>query len=195
MPSKIDGKILDTAISCFADRGYHGTTTKEIAVAANVTEGSVFRLFRSKENLFEQALRKVVSTQMAPEQFAELMAREGDFCEVVHAAVRRWYTAVTPEYARLAMFANLSTPQLARDIVYKRVRNFVPVLADAIDRHKGHRRGGKTSTVCAQNFMFGLFYYRLTKAVINHRVQNPTTEREYLQTAVEGFLRAMEVNH
>jgi len=60
---------------------------------------------------------------MTPEEFAEVLAREEDFCEVVHAAVRRWYTAVTPEYARLAMFANLSMSNFARDIVCKRVRN------------------------------------------------------------------------
>jgi AcrR family transcriptional regulator len=94
MPSKIDGKILDTAITCIADLGYHGTTTKEIATAANVTEGSVFRLFHSKENLFEEALKKV-STQMTPEEFAEVLAREGDFCEVVHAAAGRWYRGHT----------------------------------------------------------------------------------------------------
>jgi AcrR family transcriptional regulator len=88
MRPKIDARILETAISCFANHGYHGTTTQKISVDANVTEGSVFRLFHSKENLFEEALIKVVSTQMTPEEFAEVLAREGDFCEVVHAAVR-----------------------------------------------------------------------------------------------------------
>jgi AcrR family transcriptional regulator len=194
MRSKIATRILDAAICSFARTGYHGTSTKEIAVAADVTEGSLFRLFQSKENLFRAALQRVAATQMTPEQFAELISRGGDFREVVQTAIRRWYASVTPEYARLAMHANLSTPHLARDIIYTRVPAFNQALADAIDRHKGRRRGGKLSKVCAQNFMFGVFYYRLTKAALNHRAKQAMSEREYLQTALECFFLAVDAS-
>ena len=150
MPSRIDTRILDTAIRCFANRGYHCTTTKEIALAAHVTEGSLFRLFLSKENLFEEALKKVVSTQMSPEQFAELFGRPGNFRSVVQKAVRSWYDSLTPEYSRLAMHANLSTPELARDLVYKRVRNFYPVLADEVDQPRPSALWGGNSPGCAR---------------------------------------------
>jgi Bacterial regulatory proteins, tetR family len=40
LPSKIDRKILDAAGKVFAAHGYYGSTTKEIAIAADVTEGS-----------------------------------------------------------------------------------------------------------------------------------------------------------
>ncbi len=193
MRSKIASRILDAAICSFARTGYYGTSTKEIAIAADVTEGSLFRLFHSKENLFKEALKKVAGTQMTPEQFAELLGREGDFREVVHAAIRRWYLSLTPEYARLAMHANLSTPNLAREIIYTRVPAFNQALADAIDRHNGRRRGGKLSKVCAQNFMFGVFYYRLTRAVLNHTGQT-MSERGYLQTALECFFLAVDAS-
>ena len=42
----------------FARSGYHGTTTKAVCDQAHVTEGSLFRLFTSKEKLFEAALRE-----------------------------------------------------------------------------------------------------------------------------------------
>jgi AcrR family transcriptional regulator len=192
MRSKIATRIVDAAVQAFAETGYYGTSTKEIALAADVTEGSLFRLFQSKENLFKETLKRVASTQMTPEQFAELLSREGDFREVVQAAIRRWYQSVTPDYARLAMHANLSTPNLAREIIYTRVPAFNQALADAIDRHKGRRRGGKLSKVCAQNFMFGVFYYRLTRAVLNHRAKQTLSEREYLQTALECFFLAVD---
>jgi AcrR family transcriptional regulator len=56
MASKIRDRIVLASIRRFASNGYHGTSTKDIAVFANVTEGSLFRLFRSKEQLFTEAL-------------------------------------------------------------------------------------------------------------------------------------------
>lgn len=44
-------KIVETAIQMFADKGYASTSTAEIAKAAGVAEGTIFRHFGSKENL------------------------------------------------------------------------------------------------------------------------------------------------
>jgi AcrR family transcriptional regulator len=44
--------ILAAATSCFADRGFSGTTTASVAAAAGVNEALVFRHFGSKQELF-----------------------------------------------------------------------------------------------------------------------------------------------
>lgn len=44
-------KIIETAIQFFAEKGYASTSTNEIAKAAGVAEGTIFRHFGSKENL------------------------------------------------------------------------------------------------------------------------------------------------
>jgi AcrR family transcriptional regulator len=44
-------KIVETAIQMFAEKGYASTSTAEIAKAAGVAEGTIFRHFGSKENL------------------------------------------------------------------------------------------------------------------------------------------------
>jgi AcrR family transcriptional regulator len=63
MASKIRKRIVANAVRCFARRGYSGCSTKEIAARANVTEGSLFRLFISKEKLFSEALSLVLASQ------------------------------------------------------------------------------------------------------------------------------------
>jgi AcrR family transcriptional regulator len=63
MASKIRTRIVATAVRCFSKRGYSGTSTKEIATLADVTEGSLFRLFASKENLFTEALALALSAK------------------------------------------------------------------------------------------------------------------------------------
>jgi len=45
-------QILKTAITLFSQRGFSGTTTKEIARAAGVSEAMVFRHFASKDGLY-----------------------------------------------------------------------------------------------------------------------------------------------
>jgi AcrR family transcriptional regulator len=49
-------QILRVAISLFAKKGFRGTTTKEIARAASVSEAMVFRHFANKEELYKAIL-------------------------------------------------------------------------------------------------------------------------------------------
>jgi len=43
--------LLDSAQQLFAERGYRGTTTKDIAENAGVSENLIFRYFKSKSEL------------------------------------------------------------------------------------------------------------------------------------------------
>jgi AcrR family transcriptional regulator len=64
MPKKtstIKPVILRHAVACFGDRGFDGVTTRELAAAAGVTESSIYRLFDSKENLYEESVRGAIA--------------------------------------------------------------------------------------------------------------------------------------
>lgn len=50
-------KILQAAGKLFAHQGYHGTSTREIARLAGVSENTLFRNFYNKEGLFWSTLR------------------------------------------------------------------------------------------------------------------------------------------
>jgi AcrR family transcriptional regulator len=50
-------KILGSAAQLFARQGYHGTSTREIARLADVSENTIFRHFERKEDLFWFAVR------------------------------------------------------------------------------------------------------------------------------------------
>lgn len=49
-------KILDAALKVFAEKGYKGATTKVIAGESGYSEFTLFRKFKSKQNLFELVL-------------------------------------------------------------------------------------------------------------------------------------------
>jgi AcrR family transcriptional regulator len=50
-----DEKILDAALAILAREGYGGATTKKIAEEAGINEVTLFRKFKSKENLMKEA--------------------------------------------------------------------------------------------------------------------------------------------
>src|SRR5919109_1205890 len=50
-------QLIKVAIRLFASKGFNGTTTKEIAATAGVTEALIFRHFPNKEALYDAILR------------------------------------------------------------------------------------------------------------------------------------------
>ncbi|KAF5033412.1 MULTISPECIES: TetR/AcrR family transcriptional regulator [Methanobacterium] len=56
MVSKTEQKFLDAALEIFAEKGYKGATTRLIAQKAGFSELTLFRKFKTKENLFNSVL-------------------------------------------------------------------------------------------------------------------------------------------
>jgi AcrR family transcriptional regulator len=50
-------RILDAALETFADRGYHGTAVPEVAQAAGVGTGTLYRYFENKQALVNEVYR------------------------------------------------------------------------------------------------------------------------------------------
>lgn len=49
--------ILDAALQCFVERGFHGTAIPQIAEAANIAAGTIYHYFDSKEALVNALYR------------------------------------------------------------------------------------------------------------------------------------------
>ena len=102
-------KILDTALKLFSERGYLGTTTREIAKEARVAEVTLFRHFYSKEKLFEDiintysflpALKELMpeiikmpyedAITLIAKRFLETLALRKDMIQIMHSEMRRY---------------------------------------------------------------------------------------------------------
>ncbi len=53
-------KILDSAIRHFAQKGYNGTKTADIAKDSGVSEGTVFKYYSTKKDILRSAMKKIV---------------------------------------------------------------------------------------------------------------------------------------
>lgn len=70
-------QIIDVAIQLFSQKGFRGTTTKEIALAAGVNEAIIFRHFATKRDLYSAIIdQKACATEMVAKQADVIKAIE-----------------------------------------------------------------------------------------------------------------------
>ncbi len=75
--------ILDAAFSLFAERGFHGTSTKAIAAEAGVSEGLIFHHFNNKTGILAALVQSIVSSNLQGGMTLLLQNREGQDLEEV----------------------------------------------------------------------------------------------------------------
>jgi AcrR family transcriptional regulator len=62
------GQIVKASMALFARKGFSGTTTRELAHAAGVSEALIFRLFPTKEALYSAIIqRKIADITVSPD--------------------------------------------------------------------------------------------------------------------------------
>lgn len=74
-------QILDVAIRLFSQKGFRGTTTKEIALAAGVNEAIIFRHFATKRELYSAIIDQKACTnnmQQVQEVIEQAMTARAD---------------------------------------------------------------------------------------------------------------------
>ncbi len=59
-------EILDSALKCFAEEGYHATTNRKIACRAGITEGLIYHYFPSKKSLLQEIIRSKFHQDCSP---------------------------------------------------------------------------------------------------------------------------------
>src|SRR5262245_25185081 len=100
-------RILAEATRCFAARGFAGTTTRELAAGAGVTEAALYRYFPSKEALYTALIDAKMAT---PSPFAALeqAAEQGERHLLEQVAVRMFEAAdADPHILRILLYTAL----------------------------------------------------------------------------------------
>ena len=80
-PMKTSDRILQSATECFAQNGFERTNLREIASKVGIREPSIYRHFKSKEELYQQVLYQGLAPMA--EALLELTKREVDPREMV----------------------------------------------------------------------------------------------------------------
>jgi TetR/AcrR family transcriptional regulator len=110
-------QLLDIAIDLFSQRGFSGTTTREIAQAAGVTEAIIFRHFATKQDLYAAILDHATASSGMEKWLAEVEAcfeRDDDrgLFRLIVARVLEVHRT-EPRFERLMLHASLEGHELA----------------------------------------------------------------------------------
>lgn len=81
------GQILEAARRVFAERGFRRATTREVARAAGISEGTIYNYFEDKDALLMALLEELNETERRAEDFEEGMA--SDFRGFLEVYLRR----------------------------------------------------------------------------------------------------------
>ncbi len=101
----------------FSRKGFSGTTTREIAAAAGVTEAIIFRHFETKEHLYTAIIDQKVNSPNAAKWIAELRAAmdKNDDEAVIRQLIRAIILThkTDPKFERLMLYAALEGNEIA----------------------------------------------------------------------------------
>lgn len=186
-------RILDAALGCFAEKGFSGSSTKEIARRAGVNEVTIFRLFKSKRALFVAVLGerspilsikdRVSLETMGP--LEDLLANNVRTVLRMLRSNKRIYFVVMADAWR--------QPKM-RDIAYEEiVKKGIEFVASFM---KGLMDAGKIRRmdpdIAARGLMGAVQFYFLTTEIMGGGTPRPDEEERFVRGFVSIFLNGMK---
>ncbi len=167
-------QILRVAMRLFSQRGFRGTTTKEIAAAAAVSEAMVFRHFATKEELYSAILdhKACLHDDLDPlQKVADAIQRKDDravFEGIALDALNQHDS--DPEFQRLLLHSALEQHELAHMFWEKFVRRVYQSLRSYI---RQRQRDG--AIVQVEPFVIVRAFVGM---IIHHSLNNNLWDRE-----------------
>jgi AcrR family transcriptional regulator len=129
--------IVDTAIRLFAERGFRGTTTRQLAAAVGVSEPVLYQHFRTKGELYTAILESQSEHQMTcvAAQLQPLIEAEDDtaFFEAIGYGILGWYLDDS-RFIRLLLHSALEGHELSDLFYEKQVAPFYEVLESYLSK-------------------------------------------------------------
>jgi AcrR family transcriptional regulator len=133
-------RIHDAALTLFNDRGYTGTTVRELADACALTPGAIYNHYASKDALLFAIVDRV--HDLADAVLSETLRAVSDDPALQLEALAAAFTAfhiARPRETRVANRDYIYLPAAQRDSVVRRRRRVRALFADVL--REGERRG------------------------------------------------------
>ena len=125
--------IVEAAVALFSQKGFRGTTTKEIAEAAGCSEATIFKHFATKHELYSAILETKSRIEETLAKAAHAAARKDDagvFRAVGLESLTR--TEQDPSLMRLLLFSALEGHDLSHLFFESKVRGLHEFLSGYI---------------------------------------------------------------
>ncbi len=189
-------QILDVALRLFADKGFSGTRTREIAELAGISETLIFQHFKTKEDLYRAALGELFSHHPVMPEVEEKMAKKDDFGVFSTLALHIIrHNQRDPRIMRLAIFSALEGSHLTE--VFHRGGETGPPLPELLGGYIKQRidEGAfnkVNAQIAAQLFIETIFMYVADKQASISGPPLTFSDEETVGTLVRIFLDGLK---
>lgn len=195
-------QIIQTAIDLFSRNGFSGTTTKEIARAAGVSEAMVFRHFSTKDELYGAILDSKVCQDGMDFLWDEsnLLRKamdEGDddavFYHIALHALEKHHADIG--FMRLLFYAALEQHELADRFFSEFVTRVYEIIGAYIKRRQEEGRMREIDPRVAVRALLGMLIHHSLNNILWDRerklvnLSNEEAARHFSQILLRGILR------
>ncbi len=189
-------RIIDAALGLFADKGFSGTRTREIAELAGISETLIFQHFKTKEDLYRAALTELFGQHPVMPEVEEKMAKKDDFGIFNTLALHIiWHNRQDRRIMRLAIFSALEGPHFAENLGHG--EETMPSLPELLGRYIQQRidEGAfkkVNARIAAQLFIETVFMYVADQEASISGPPLPFSDEETVETLVRIFLDGLK---
>lgn len=190
------GQILRGAMELFAEKGFRGATTREIARHLGISEALMFKYFPSKEALYRAIIQK--RTDGSEEMFFPKEAiRAKDDRQVFRSIASNLIARNTedPTFMRLILYSALEGHELSRFFFETHVMGRTRLLADYIrQRIKEKAFKPVPPLLAARAFMGMIIHYVQFREVYGMKTLLRFSQKKAIHTFVDMFLNGLTGN-
>lgn len=184
-------KILETAIELFAEKGFNGTTTKEIAEAAEVNESLIFRHFSTKRDLYGAIIEKKIDDEPGIELPLQTYKDTKDDQLIFTSIAERMLDKCGKDssFIRLLHFSALEGHELSDMFFSTYVEYIDMLLCDYIESRIADGAFKNVHPLCASQAFIGMVVnHIIVQELFGEKKRNNINQQELVETFVTVFL-------
>lgn len=190
MKPSVQPRLLKAAITLFAEHGYAGVNVQDIIVSARTNLNSFRRYFKDKEDAFDEVLKAVLARTPDSSELAMMLIQnrhKQDLPSLIRAVVRRWYSTLSRETARLLMYAYLSNRAKWKRKAHAYSSKLVTLLASGMKANSSSK-SDSDAQLAAQTLVMALWQFKITEAQDKTVKEQAAIVDTIIRQAVQGFL-------
>jgi AcrR family transcriptional regulator len=187
-------QLIEIAMKLFSEQGFDGTSTRQIADAAGITEAIIFRHFRTKEDLFWAVLSDRIERRGRSRRIREIIDSEPDLRQMLREVACNVLdrTADDTAVTRLLLFSALRNSELSDRFFRTYAQETFEMLSDVI--RKGIADGSirpMDPVLAARSFLGMLVYHYLVQEIFGgagyHKFSVNKTAEEFVDLFMGGI--------
>lgn len=182
--------IIRSAALLFAEKGFSGTKTREIAERAGVSEALIFKHFPSKEDLYAAILAEESPVPGLLSRVKDLAEQHNDVEVFSFIAQTMVEGAPDSDLMRLILFSALENHELSDMFFHNHIRVFYDFLAGYIQQRIDEGAFQPVQPLIAARAFMGMLIYHRLLTVLFHAQLTQTAEdisRTFVNIMMNGL--------